>query len=357
MKKYLFFMLIIFIVCIVLSFMVLPKLGLGAGLPTITLPAETLITNLIPGFNLTNGLTSMIMVDAIVLVIAVSIGLYCKKQTSDLFVPENKLFNLFDSLFETAYEQAYGIIGDHAPQILPLALTVFLFILTANTVKLLPGVETIGFIKCALPGQSGYPLLSNDSGIKILKISGSLNMRAGIKATEADTIACSNDHPEYAAESIKSEINPQEGGNPNLFTVIPIFRPLATDINMPLAIALVVFVTVEAWGIKTIGLPYIYKFINIKALKTVFKKPAGLIDILVGIIELLTEFMRLVSLTFRLLGSMLAGSILLAVMIYIIAFGLPLVFVGLEVAMGILQAYVFTLLTVIYAKLAISQHE
>jgi F-type H+-transporting ATPase subunit a len=146
-----------------------------------------------------------------------------------------------------------------------------------------------------------------------------------------------------------------------------LFRSVNTDVNFPLALALISFVFVEYWGIKTLGLKYFKKFINThkftSAVKKLFKgqvKPAlaglfyGVIDIFIGFIELLSELMRIISFTFRLFGNMTGGEILLLMMLFLAPFFLAIPFYGLELLVGFIQALVFSSLTLVFASVAVS---
>ncbi len=369
--------------CVWLPFFVLPKAGLGVGLPSISLPAEVLKGNLLPGFlgyDLTNSMTSLVVVDVLILLIAWRVRRAVTGQPPDQFVPRG-LTNLIEAVVEFWYNQARNVLGEHTRRVLPLALTVFMFVLIANWIKLIPGVETVGIISCAEKGFTGYPLNGPDgaSGV-LLNVSGlDLKARAGTKATEADATACEEKYngqngsmdyrpPGLLAKAARGEIShaapadtpsadtAQTAGNPNLFNVIPFFRPLATDLNMTLGLALIVFIAVQVWGIRALGMPYFYKFINIPALGNAAKKPMGLMDFVVGLVDIVSELSRLISLSFRLLGNMFAGGVLLAVMTFLVAFVLPIVFYGLEIFVGLIQAYVFAILTVMYASQAVFAH-
>jgi len=146
-----------------------------------------------------------------------------------------------------------------------------------------------------------------------------------------------------------------------------IFRSANTDINLALAIAIMSFIFVEYWGFSALGFrSYMGKFIKLKVLghgiKQLFKgKPMdtviGVIEFFVGLIELLLEFVRLVSFTFRLFGNMTAGEILLMVMFFLIPLGWPVIFYGLEFLVGFIQAIVFAGLTLGFAMIAVAPHE
>ena len=135
-----------------------------------------------------------------------------------------------------------------------------------------------------------------------------------------------------------------------------LLRPAGTDLNMPLALALISFGFVEFWGVRTLGLSYFGKFFRFGALLRgkIFQ---GIIDIFVGLLELLSEFVRIVSFTFRLFGNMTAGEILLLVTAFLIPFVFSLPFYGLEILVGFIQALIFAGLTLVFVTIAVVPHE
>ena len=84
----------------------------------------------------------------------------------------------------------------------------------------------------------------------------------------------------------------------------------------------------------------------------------GAIDFFVGILELIAEFARLISFSFRLFGNMLAGEILLLVMTFLLPFMFFIVsvFYGLEIFVGAIQAFVFGMLMLVFGMLAVTGH-
>jgi F-type H+-transporting ATPase subunit a len=148
---------------------------------------------------------------------------------------------------------------------------------------------------------------------------------------------------------------------------VPLFRAANTDLNVPLAIALCAFVFIEFWGLKALGAGhYFSEFFNfgqfITGLRELFTGKLkngirdflfGFINIFIGLIELLSHFIRIVSFTFRLFGNMTAGEILL----FMVAFLVPLVagngVYGLELLVGVLQALIFAGLTLVFATIAV----
>jgi len=134
-----------------------------------------------------------------------------------------------------------------------------------------------------------------------------------------------------------------------------LLRPAGTDLNMPLALAIISFVFVEFWGIRVLGFRYFGKFFRFGALLkgNIFQ---GVIDIFVGLLELLSEFVRIISFTFRLFGNMTAGEILLLVTAFLIPFVFSLPFYGLELLVGLIQALIFSGLTLVFVTIAVTPH-
>ena len=95
--------------------------------------------------------------------------------------------------------------------------------------------------------------------------------------------------------------------------------------------------------------------------KKVFKEPAIIfvnpIKIFVGLIEIVGEFAKIASLSFRLFGNIFAGEVLLSSLAVIFAFVLPIPFIFLEIIVGIVQALIFAMLTLVYFTIASTAEE
>jgi len=150
----------------------------------------------------------------------------------------------------------------------------------------------------------------------------------------------------------------------------PLLRNANTDINVPLMLAVVAFISIEYWGFKAKGAPYLETFFNLKplgfGLKQLFtgKIKAGFVGIFNGIIvafagllEILSHFIRMVSFTFRLFGNMTAGAILTLIMIFLIPWVVPSIFYALEAFFGFVQAMIFGGLTLGFACAAVMAEE
>jgi F-type H+-transporting ATPase subunit a len=152
---------------------------------------------------------------------------------------------------------------------------------------------------------------------------------------------------------------------------IAIFRAANTDVNVPLSIALMSFFFVETWGMRAIGVSrYLSEFINVRqflqGLKELFTGKIktgpmnivfGFVSLFVGILEIFSHLTRMLSFTFRLFGNMTAGEILILVSCFLIPLVFTIPFYGLELLIGMIQALIFSGLTLVFATIAVSPHE
>jgi F-type H+-transporting ATPase subunit a len=151
----------------------------------------------------------------------------------------------------------------------------------------------------------------------------------------------------------------------------PLFRGANTDINFPLALAVISFVFVEYWGVRSQGFSrYVRKFFNLRQLfrgigqlvKGKIRSGlsgffTGVIDAFAGFIEIISEFARIISFTFRLFGNMTAGELLLLVVVFLIPWAAAIPFYGLELFLGFVQALIFGGLTLAFVVIAVSPRE
>ena len=150
----------------------------------------------------------------------------------------------------------------------------------------------------------------------------------------------------------------------------PLLRNANTDINVPLMLAVVAFISIEYWGFKAKGAPYLETFFNLKPLGSGLKQLFtgkikagfagifnGIIVAFAGLLEILSHFIRMVSFTFRLFGNMTAGAILTLIMIFLIPWVVPSIFYALEAFFGFVQAMIFGGLTLGFACAAVMAEE
>jgi F0F1-type ATP synthase membrane subunit a len=138
-----------------------------------------------------------------------------------------------------------------------------------------------------------------------------------------------------------------------LYTVAPFVRGLATDLNVTLGLAIMSFFLIQAFGISELGAGYFQKFINLRGLG---KGGLGVIDFVAGLFEIVSEFGKIISLSFRLFGAIFAGTILFAVFMFLFGTLLPSVILILEFIVGTAQAGVFAILTLIFCAQAMVSH-
>ncbi|MDB5187518.1 MAG: F-type +-transporting ATPase subunit a [Candidatus Kaiserbacteria bacterium] len=131
--------------------------------------------------------------------------------------------------------------------------------------------------------------------------------------------------------------------------MVPLLRSVNTDLNVTLALAIIVVIAIEIFGIVGLGfIKYGSKFFN-------FSSP---LNFVVGLIEFISEMSRFISFSFRLFGNIFAGEVLLAVIGYFAPYIVPVPVMAFETFVGIVQAAVFALLTLFFIKLAITDmHE
>jgi len=130
--------------------------------------------------------------------------------------------------------------------------------------------------------------------------------------------------------------------------VYPFFRAAFSDVTNTLGLALVAFFMIQYWGFSFLGFGYLGKFfIN------PFKNP---IMSVVGILELLSEFIRIISFAFRLFGNIFAGGVLLLILTFLVPFLAPIGIYALELFVSLIQAIVFSLLVLVFAGMATEGH-
>ena len=300
-------MLIIAVVAIVL--IGVGKVFFSGPLPVLQVAPET-VFHVADGVNLTNTLFAT-WVTLIVLLL-----LFRSASTNMKMVPTG-----VQALMEFVVEWFLGLVESiagkrYARSFFPLIATVFFFVLANAWLGLLPGYGTIGIVHHAHGEQQPVPFTSIGPISVIMP---------GTVALPAETHA---EHGEVIG------------------VLTPFLRAANTDLNTPLALAIITFIFVEWWGIKVNGAGYFKKFFNF----------SGVVPAFVGGLELVSELVRLVSFTFRLFGNMFAGEVLLAVMVFLVPWVLVVPFYGLEIFVGLVQAVVFAALNLVFVTMAVAGH-
>lgn len=136
----------------------------------------------------------------------------------------------------------------------------------------------------------------------------------------------------------------------------PWLRPGTADMNMTVALAIVAFVAWFYFIMRYAGPALVFKDIfgnkaDKKETPAIIYYPLFLIFIGAGLIEIISILFRPVSLSFRLFGNVYGGENLMHAMSGIMKWGLPAPFYFLELLIGFVQAFVFTLLVSVYIGL------
>lgn len=128
--------------------------------------------------------------------------------------------------------------------------------------------------------------------------------------------------------------------------LIPLFRNATSEINVTFALAIVSLVATHVLAIRATGFKeYIGRFISLNP-----------ILLFVGILELVSEFTKIISLSFRLFGNIFAGEVVLTTISSLLAFFAPIPFLLLEVIVGLVQALVFAMLTMVFMSVLMTSH-
>jgi F-type H+-transporting ATPase subunit a len=142
---------------------------------------------------------------------------------------------------------------------------------------------------------------------------------------------------------------------------VPLFRGATTDFNTTFGLALAVIVTMQIVGMKEQGvLGYLGHFIQIKSVVKGFKKGVGegftgIISFFVGLIEIISELAKTLSLSLRLFGNMFAHETLTVILLGAFAIAVPAVWMGMGLLVGLVQSVVFIALVTVYYSLVLKK--
>jgi len=129
---------------------------------------------------------------------------------------------------------------------------------------------------------------------------------------------------------------------------VPLFRSPAADLNFTLAFALISVIVTNIIGMASVGVfKHLGKFFNFH----------GPIKFFIGILELISEIAKIISLSFRLFGNVFAGEVLLTIIFSLAPYVVPLPFMGLEIFVGLIQAFIFAMITLVSISLHTTVHE
>jgi F-type H+-transporting ATPase subunit a len=268
--------------------------------------------------------------------------------------------NFIESVIEMLFNLAVSTAGEkNARRFFPVIATIFVYVVISNWSALLPVFNAIGEV---------HPIETHGDHFKeeavVFEDVGGINAimpnptELEFEVDEAPCEELAGEEHDHCIEeqreiAVAAELE-DEGVDPNATfgLIAPYLRGVNTDLMSTLSLAIAAVFFVEYWGVTALGFTaYAGKFFNFGALIR-----GGVIDFFVGILEFIAEVARIISFTFRLFGNMLAGEILLLIMTFLVPLLLALPFYGLELFVGVIQAFVFAMLTLVFGVLAVSGH-
>ena len=244
-------------------------------------------------FHLTNSLVNAGMVTGFFILVAIIVA------NRRSVVPKG-IQNAIEAVIEILANEVEKVTGDRkrARQFFPLVATIFLVVLANNWLGLLPGTGTVGM----------YGLIHGE------------------------------------------------------VEFIPLLRSAGSDLNFTLAIALTAVILSHLAGLRAIGIvDYVSRFFNLKGIWQSIKHGpmamvTAVIEFGVGLLEIIGEVAKVLSLSLRLFGNVFAGEVLMTVMLGLVSVAIPIPFMFLEIIVGIVQATVFAMLTLVYLTIATTSH-
>ena len=292
---------------------------LPAARPEITVAPERLIETplfswpVIGDFYLVNTLPTLAVTILLIVVLAYFANRSMKQSLKTDLVPRG-FGAIMEAILELLYNLTEGSAGAKwAPVIFPWFATIMIYVLLANLLKLIPGFESIGILR---PAAAGHPI------------------------TDLGWLG-----------------NILPGDQANGYILVPFFRGISVDLNFTFALALIAVVMIQVVGFRAQGFGYLSKFFNVR---TMFKVPFfGAMDFIVGLLELISEISKILSFAFRLFFNMFAGIILVAVIAFLPTgrFAIfPSMLYLFELFVGVIQAFVFGMLTMVFMAMATAGH-
>lgn len=290
---------------------------------------------------ISNSIFTSLIVSALILIFVVSVNLKLNSPSKTKKI--STLQNIAEFLVDGLYGLTQSVTNDHSKtrNFLPLIIGYFVFILCNNWFGLLPGVGSIGFKE--IEGKKTAVILQQDLGLPVAQAYASETLPLKVDATgvAASVTGEVKEKAEIGSEKTEPATEHAEA------KFVPYMRAGTADLNTTFALAIITALMAQFWGISYLHLGYFKKFFN-------FSNP---MNFFVGILELVSEFSKVLSYAFRLFGNIFAGEVLLAVMGALVPLVIPMVFYGLEIFVGVIQAYVFSLLSIIFYQVATISHQ
>lgn len=305
--------------------------------PVVVVPAEPTGLTLF-GLEITNTMLATLIADVLLVLMALSAWRFSRRGS---LVPSG-FYNGFEAIVEFLWTAVESQTGKWARRIFPIVGTIFLLIFVANMIKLVPGFESIGYLKEAHKEPAYAPVqLFSIGGIPVYTIDKGQPVAVEAHAEGEET---GHAEEEPAAEAVPCQA----------CEVVPYLRGSATDLNFTVALAIIAVLMTQVYGVWALGPSYFGKFFQFKALVSggIF----GIINFGVGFLELILEFIKVISFSFRLFGNIFAGALLLSILGALLPVVLPPGLYLFEIFFGLIQAYVFYLLASVFISMAMVSH-
>ena len=302
----------------------------------------------------TNTLFALLIADVILLLIALRVRLATRG--------DNLVLSGFPAAIEALVEAIYGLIestaGKWAKRILPWMATIVLLVLIVNWMELFPGVDSIGTFH-----EPHAPLPAYET--ETLFTIGDFPVSTITEEVHLEEMAAEGDHSEASDAEHEAEGGEHEVYPAGVVGFTPWVRVTSTDLNFTVALALISVVMTQVIGVQALGLGYFSKFFQFKNFAKMWAQPKlgpfdvlmPFIDIFVGILELIAEIAKIISFSFRLFGNIFAGMVLLFVIGSLVPVLVQSGFLLLEFMVGLIQALVFGMLTMVFMTMATQGHD
>ncbi len=274
---------------------------------------------------ITNAMLTSFILSAIIIIGAFIVGRGLKEKPTGL-----------QNVIEILIEALSNFVNDIAPKkwaatFFPILATIFIYLLFANWFSLLtPLLGSFGIVHSTDHG--GVPVEY------VVFIRGSMETMTPLHHTDE-----AGDEGETEHSGSKEAV------------IVPLFRAPSSDLNLTVGLALISVFLTQVFGVWELGPGYFTKFFQVGAFA---KKGIGMgfIDFFMSLIELVSEFAKILSFAFRLFGNIFAGEVVLIIMSSLVSLLLINIFFGLEIFVGFIQAFVFFILSLVFFSMATHAH-
>jgi F-type H+-transporting ATPase subunit a len=288
------------------------------------------------GLPITNGLLAS-------WITVIFLAVFCWLITRRIQLVPGRWQAILESILGWILDVCNSVAGEKkGRRFFPVVCTIFLFVLFNAWLSLIPGYGSVELKR--------YETIPENAQVEIIPAEGDVPAHKVVVIDEKEHEVVQVDNQEVMV--VEEEL----------------IRGANTDVNTPLAIAVISFIFVAYYGLKELGVGWLKQYFNFgpffRSIGGIFKGKfsfmdifSGIIDIFVGGLEFLSRWITIISFTFRLFGNMTAGEILLIIAAFLVPWVLAIPFYGLELLIGVVQALIFSLLTLVFVTMAVSSHE